>query len=253
MHHFFTDKGSISEEIIRIQGEDRHHAVDVLRVRPGEEILVSDEEGQDYRCEVMEASGEELCLRILERLSDNHELESEVWLFQGLPKSDKMELIIQKATELGAAHIVPVITKNTIIKLDEKKSGQKIRRWQSIAEASAKQSKRSVIPVVHEPMRFPDAVKLAGDFEISVIPYEHEEGIESLCEAIVSFVPGRRIGAFIGPEGGFDRLEVSFAKKQGILPVSLGKRILRTETAAIAILSMIMIRLEIAQNAFKED
>ena len=102
-------------------------------------------------------------------------------------------------------------------------------------------------------MRFSDAVKLAGDFEISVIPYEHEEGIESLCEAIVSFVPGRRIGAFIGPEGGFDRLEVSFAKKQGILPVSLGKRILRTETAAIAILSMIMIRLEIAQNAFKED
>lgn len=253
MHHFFVDRSSIEGDIIRIEGEDRHHAVDVLRVRTGEELLVSDGEGTDYVCTVTDPGQEELILSVRERLRSDNELSSEVWLFQGMPKSDKLELIIQKATELGVSHIVPVMTKNTVVKLDERKLPQKLSRWSSIAEAAAKQSKRSVIPQIHGPMKLTEALELAEGFEVSVIPYEHEEGIESLCEAITGFIPGRRIGIFIGPEGGFDRLEIKLAEHKGVLPVSLGKRILRTETAAIAVLSLVMIRLEIAESMFNKE
>ena len=253
MHHFFVKNNDIEGESIRLSGPDRHHAEDVLRLRIGEEVLISDEDGRDYRCSLASSDEESLIFEISERLEPDHDLPSQVWLSQGLPKSDKMEFIIQKATELGVSHIVPVSTKNTVVQLDEKKAARKLRRWQAIAEAAAKQSKRSRIPKVHEPMSFRRAAELAGEFEVSVIPYEDEHGIESLCEAIVGFIPGRRIGVIIGPEGGFDPLEVRYAKSRGVLPVSLGKRILRTETAAIVMLSMVMIRLEISEGVFSEE
>ena len=136
--------------------------------------------------------------------------------------------------------------KNCVVKLEEKKAEDRRKRWQAIAESAAKQSKRSRIPKVHPLVRFTDALRMSEDMEVRILPYENEEGIASMCEAIVNFLPGRDIGVFIGPEGGFDPLEVKLAEHQGVRTVSLGKRILRTETAAIAVLSMIMIRLEIA-------
>ena len=247
MYHFFVNTSDIADGRIRISGEDRFHAVNVLRLRKGEELLISDDEGRDYHCLIDSFDDEALYLSIKEELSGNHELPSEVWLFQGLPKAEKMELIIQKATELGVSHIVPMVTKNTVSRPDEKKMASKLKRWQAIALAAAKQSKRSMVPVIHEPLRFTEACEQCADMDVAVMAYEDERGMENLCEAIVNFVPERSIAVMIGPEGGFDPLELRLAKMKDILIVSLGDRILRTETAAIAPLSMVMIRLQISK------
>jgi len=254
MYHFFVNKENITGETVRIEGEDYFHAVNVLRLNIGETIIISDEDGVDYLCQVSDIDKDgpkndrSLFAKILEVCKDNHELPAEVWLFQGLPKSDKMELIIQKATELGATHIVPVQTKNAVAKIEDKKISSKTSRWQEIAKAAAKQSKRSRIPLVHEPLRLKEAMELADELDVKLIPYEDEHGLTGLCESIINFLPGTKIGVFIGPEGGFDPMEVSMANRHGFRSVSLGKRILRTETAAIAMLSLVMIRLEIAAN-----
>ena len=257
MHHFFVDKGNISDTEVFITGDDFNHAVNVLRLKGGEKVMISDPSGTDYMCsvgDVLRTSADEniledcLKLYIEEICDENHELPAEIVLYQCLPKSDKMELIIQKAVELGVARIVPVASKNCIVKLDDKKAEARIRRWQAIAESAAKQSKRSIIPEVGKVLSFKQAIDSCEDFDVKLIPYEDERGLTATCEAIVSFIPGRKIAVFIGPEGGFDPLEVSMAKRHDIVPVSLGKRILRTETAAIAILSLIMIRLEIASG-----
>ena len=253
MHHFFVETENITDDGIFLTGDNYNHAVNVLRLKEGERILISDPEGVDYFCSVAEIVREvadpRLRAVIGEVSEENHELPAEVVLFQCLPKADKMELIIQKAVELGVTTIVPVVSKNCVVKLDDKKADSKQKRWQAIAESAAKQSKRSRIPAVEMPVSFRQAVEMLERFDVAMIPYEDEKGLTGLCEAIISFVPGRRIGAIIGPEGGFDPLEVSMAKRHGIVPVSLGKRILRTETAAIAMLSLIMIRLEIAAES----
>lgn len=251
MHHFFVKNEQIIENKIYIAGEDYNHAAKVLRLQPGEQVMISDEDGQDYLCEVEAfALSEEpkLQLSVLEKQEKNHELPARVWLFQGLPKSDKLEWIIQKATELGVSDIVPVDMKNCVVRLDEKKGVAKQKRWQAIAESAAKQSKRSMVPTVHPVMKFTDAMRMSEQFDVKILPYENERGIVSMCEAIVSFLPGRDIAVLIGPEGGFDHMEVRLAKNRGWTAVSLGKRILRTETAAIAALAMIMIRLEIVSE-----
>lgn len=250
MHHFFVEKENFTDGRVCISGEDYNHAVNVLRLNTGERVLISDHNGQDFICLVEEREETDreflLWLKIEKEAEENHELPAKVVLFQCLPKSDKLEFIIQKAVELGVSSIVPVASKNCVVKLDDKKTGSKLKRWRTIAESAAKQSLRSVVPAIHEPVSFKEAVGLMEDYDVRLIPYENEKGIDSICEAIVNFVPGRSIAVIIGPEGGFDRLEVSMAERHGIMPVSLGKRILRTETAAISILSLIMIRLEIA-------
>ena len=250
MHHFFVEKENFADGRVCISGEDYNHAVNVLRLNTGERVLISDHNGQDFICLVEEREETDresrLWLKIEKEAEENHELPAKVVLFQCLPKSDKLEFIIQKAVELGVSSIVPVASKNCVVKLDDKKTGSKLKRWRTIAESAAKQSMRSLVPAIHEPVSFKEAVELMEDYDVRLIPYENEKGIDSICEAIVNFVPGRSIAVIIGPEGGFDRLEVSMAERHGIMPVSLGKRILRTETAAISILSLIMIRLEIA-------
>ena len=249
MHHFFVAKENIAADgIVLNDPGDFNHAAHVLRLKAGERILVSDPDGTDYLCmveEIREAE-EELLLRCEEVLKENHELPAQLTLFQCLPKSDKMELIIQKAVELGVTRIVPVISKNCIVKLDEKKADSRLRRWRAIAESAAKQSKRSILPEVTAPVSFREAVELCEACDVSLIPYEAEKGMQGTCEAIVSFLPGRSIGMIIGPEGGFDALEAAMARRHGVLPISLGRRILRVETAAVAMLSLVMIRLEIA-------
>ena len=246
MHHFFVDPSSIEEGIVRIVGTDLNHMKNVLRMKPGEEVLISDGTGKDYNCQVKEYGAEEGILVILSENADSRELPSRIWLFQGLPKSDKMEVILQKAVELGAAGVIPVATRNAVVKLDAKKAEAKIRRWQAIAESAAKQSKRSYIPQVGPVMSLKEAFSYIEEqkFDLRMIPYELEKGMDGTKTVLEALAPGQQVAVFIGPEGGFDEEEIQLALKMGVKPVSLGKRILRTETAGPAILALLMMKLE---------
>ena len=172
------------------------------------------------------------------------ELPVKLYLFQGLPKADKMEFIIQKAVELGVYEIIPVRTNRVIVKLDEKKEAKKIARWQQIAEGGAKQSGRGRIPEVKPVMALSEALTYAKNLEGVLIPYEKAEGIGKTREIIGGLKGKKSVGIFIGPEGGFDEKEVEAAMEAGALPVTLGKRILRTETAGLAMLSVLMFEFE---------
>lgn len=245
MHHFFVKPEQAADGMVRITGADVNHLKNVLRMKTGEQLLVSDGQGRDYLCRVESLETDYVEAQIISQ-EESKELPSRIWLFQGLPKSDKMELIIQKAVELGAAGIVPVSTKNTVVKLDPKKAEAKLKRWRTIAESAAKQSKRSLVPEIGGVMTLKEAFAYmnALDFELRLIPYENERGPEAAREAFAQAAPGSRIAVFIGPEGGFAPEEIGLALEAGVIPVSLGKRILRTETAGIAVLSALMLRLE---------
>ena len=246
MHHFFADPTQVAEDTIFITGPDVNHMKNVLRMKPGEALLVSDGTGNDYQCEIERLEADRAVVRICQAFCSQMELPSRIWLFQGLPKADKLEFIIQKAVELGASAVVPVATKNAVVRLDEKKAQSKRKRWQSIAESAAKQSKRSRIPLVETVMSLKEAfgfIKEQG-FDLCLIPYEQAQGMETMKEALAQVSSGQSIAVFIGPEGGFDESEIKLALEHGVRPVSLGKRILRTETAGLAILSALMMKLE---------
>ena len=178
------------------------------------------------------------------------ELPAKVYLFQGLPKGDKMEFIIQKMVELGVYEIIPVAMKRCVVKLDEKKAKSKTARWQGIAEAAAKQSKRAVIPQVQNVMTYCQALEYAKDMDVKIVPYEMENfldgasGMEGTRKIINNLSEGQRIAVFIGPEGGFEEDEIDAAISLGMKPVTLGKRILRTETAGMTVMAWIMYQLE---------
>lgn len=235
----------VAGKSVIIRGADVNHIKNVLRMRPGEEVAVSNGiDGREYRCGILAL--EEDCVRLELRFikEDGVELPAKIYLFQGLPKADKMELIIQKAVELGAFQIIPVAMKRCVVKLDEKKADSKIKRWQGIAEAAAKQSKRGVIPTVAPVMSYAQAVKIASEMDLKLVPYELAEGMEQTKQLIESVKPGQRIAIFIGPEGGFDPEEIRTATEAGIQPITLGKRILRTETAGFTTIAWLMYQLE---------
>ena len=244
MHRFFVEQSQIGQDSIVITGQDAHHIKNVLRMRQGEEILISDGEKMEYNCTVAELNEEEVVVNILSSGESGIELPSRIYLCQCFPKRDKMELIIQKAVELGVHEIVPVASSRCVVKLDAKKEAGKIKRWQGIAESAAKQSKRMLIPQVHSVMRFADALKYAEEMDVKLIPYELATGMAGTRELIQSIQPGQSVAVFIGPEGGFDESEVLQAKEAGVLPITLGKRILRTETAGFTVLSILMYHLE---------
>lgn len=247
MYQFFVEPEQIDVvgKSVIIRGADVNHIKNVLRMRPGEEVAVSNGiDGKEYRCGILAL--EEDCVRLELRFikEDGVELPAKIYLFQGLPKADKMELIIQKAVELGAFQVIPVAMKRCVVKLDEKKADSKIKRWQGIAEAAAKQSKRGVIPTVAPVMSYAQAVKMAAEMELKLVPYELAEGMEQTKQLIESVKPGQRIAVFIGPEGGFDPQEIEMATEAGIQPITLGKRILRTETAGFTTIAWLMYQLE---------
>ena len=245
MYQFFTESSNIGEKDIYIRGTDVNHIRNVLRMQPGEQVCVQDgASGREYRCEISEYLEDTVHLKIMWVEETDKELLSKIYLFQGLPKGDKMEMVIQKAVELGAYEIIPVATKRAVVRLDEKKAAAKQKRWQSIAESAAKQSKRNVIPGIHSVMKFADAVAYAGELDVVLIPYEMAKGMDETKRIIASVRPGQSVGIFIGPEGGFDESEITLASASGIRPITLGKRILRTETAGMAVLSVLMFHLE---------
>ena len=246
MQRFFVEPHPIDEGAhqIHILGSDVNHISNVLRMKQGEELWISDGGKKEYRCTIEEFSPDEVLLHIIYAQEPDYELQSRIYLFQGLPKADKMELIIQKAVELGAYEVIPVETKRCVVKLDGKKAAKKVERWKQIAESAAKQSKRMLIPNVHEVLTFKEALKYAESMDVRLIPYELAKGMQETKEILADIQPGQSIGIFIGPEGGFEEKEVETAISEGAKPITLGKRILRTETAGLAILSVLMFQLE---------
>ena len=244
MSHFFINSAQIQADILTIVGDDVNHMKNVLRMRSGEAFTAADENGIFYHCEVDTLEKEQVSAKILDREQGGSELSSKIYLFQGLPKSDKMELIIQKAVELGAYQIIPVATKRAIVKLDAKKEASKLKRWQAIAEGAAKQSGRMLIPQICEVKTFGEALQMAKELDVNVIPYECARGMDGTREIFGNIQPGMSVGIFIGPEGGFEESEVEKAKELDVKPVTLGKRILRTETAGLTTLSILMYLLE---------
>lgn len=244
MHHFFVTPEQVKEKTIYIEGSDVNHMKNVLRMKIGEELQISDGNNKKYRCKIESMTEEEICAEILEELHADNELPSKIYLFQGLPKSDKMELIVQKAVELGVYEVIPVSTKRAVVKLDAKKAAKKVERWNSIAEGGAKQSGRNVIPNVKEVMTFKEAVQYAKELDVILVPYELAEGMEETKNIISGIEKGQSVGIFIGPEGGFETAEVEYAIENGAKAITLGKRILRTETAGLTTLSILMYHLE---------
>lgn len=245
MYQFFVSPDQIQGKKIIITGKDVNHIKNVLRMKAGEEISVSNGvDGREYRCGIQEILEEEVICELRFIKEEGLELPSRITLFQGLPKADKMELIIQKAVELGVYEIIPVSCKRTVVRLDEKKEKSKINRWQGIAEAAAKQSKRGIIPSVGAVMSMKEAIAYSRSAKVRIIPYELAENMADTKKIINSLQPGEDIAVFIGPEGGFEESEVQAAMEEGIQPVTLGKRILRTETAGLTVLSWIMYQLE---------
>ena len=244
MQHFFADRSAIQGNKICLEGPDLNHMKNVLRMKPGEDVQISDGEGVSYLCCIDGYEEDRAVLDILKMLENDTELPSRITLFQGLPKGDKMEWIVQKAVELGAYAVVPFAPQRSVVKQDEKKAGRKLSRWQAIAKGAAEQSGRGIVPQVHTVMTFEEALRAAGEMDVLMIPYELEEGMTETVRCIEKIGPGQSVGIFIGPEGGFEREEVERAKAAGAVPVSLGKRILRTETAGLTVLSILMYHLE---------
>lgn len=244
MYQFFVEPENIQGKRIVITGSDVNHIKNVLRMTVGEEINVSNGiDGKEYRCAIEELGDEIVCsLRFIKE--ENIELPCKVYVFQGLPKADKMEMVIQKTVELGACEIIPVSMKRCVVKLDEKRAAGKIARWNEIAKAAAKQSKRAIVPTVHEMLSFKQALEYADKLDIKLIPYEMAEGMDYTREVIEKIQPGQSIGFIIGPEGGIDDTELSAATKAGFDTITLGKRILRTETAGLTLMSILMYHLE---------
>ena len=192
----------------------------------------------------MELSEDEILCELRFIKEEDIELCCKVSLYQGLPKADKMEMIIQKAVELGVCEIIPVAMKRCVVRLDEKKAAARVARWQSIAEAAAKQSKRGIIPKVCPVLSFEEAVKKAAKADVPLLPYEMAEDISYTKSIMESIKPGESISVMIGPEGGFDEREIEAADALGMKRITLGKRILRTETAGMTVLSILMYELE---------
>lgn len=253
MYHFFTAPDNIYNGEVHISGPDVNHIRNVLRMKENEELLVSDGEGSDYHCSVSVITEGEIICSILEKAESGSEPAARFYLFQGLPKADKMEHIIQKSVELGVYEIIPVATKRSIVKYDAKKQKAKQDRWQKIAEGAAKQSHRGIIPEVKQIMSLEEALDYAGTLipdndgapeGMLFIPYENFKDIRQTKELIGAIRPGMNVGIFIGPEGGFEGSEVEAAMAKGARPISLGNRILRTETAPLMLLSVLMFSIE---------
>lgn len=246
MYRFFVEEGQLNQREIMLSAQDYNHIHNVLRMKVGDEVLLCDGGDKEYLCEITEfdTSLQKVLLAVTDVFGNARELPAKITLFQGYPKGDKMETIIQKAVELGAHSVVPVMMKRCVVKLDEKKSRKKVERLQSIALSAAKQAKRGIIPEVLDVMSMAKAIDCAKDYDLILVPYENANGMQYAKEVIKSANRYERIAVFIGPEGGFEETEVAMLEAIGGKTISLGHRILRTETAGMTVLSLLMFQLE---------
>lgn len=241
MPKFFVDKNNIGEKNIEITGDDAKHISTVLRAKVDEEIIICDGYGTDYLCRLIGINKKQVLAEIIKKYENKNEPSLKITLYQGLPKGDKMELVIQKCIEIGVDRIIPVITDNTVVKIGEK-AEKKNFRWNKIAEAAAKQCGRGKIPHVDKILSFKEAVEASKTLDGAIIPYENERQT-NIKEFVKSF-RGKSIGIFIGPEGGFSENEIKLCEENNISSVSLGKRILRTETAGLVTSVILLYELE---------
>lgn len=239
MHKFFVPIDNFYNEKVIIEGDDVKHIYKVLRLEEGQEILINDLHGKEYKCKLIDVNKKEVTANIIEEVSISKESPIEISLFQGLPKSAKMDLIVQKNTELGVSHITPIITKRVIVKT-ELKEYKKLDRWNRIALEACKQCKRSLIPTIEEPLEFDDLLAKLNEFDLVLVPYENAEnhGIKYVMNNIdIKCV--RSVAIIIGPEGGFEEDEIELLRENGSYVITLGPRILRTETAGFTAVSLI--------------
>ena len=250
MTQIFADLSSMQDSMLTICGEDYNHIKNVLRMHPGEKLTVrgTDGSGEEYVFEIVSFSDNQVNCRLLSVKESEVELPVRVMLFQGLPKADKMDFIVQKTVEMGITEIVPVEMHRSIVKLTGDKRRKRVMRWQSIAEAAAKQSRRAVIPQVNVILTYKEALQYAASAaDLILVPYEAmaDEAGNGTRALLESLKPGQTAAVFVGPEGGFEESEIGAALEIGAKTVSLGKRILRTETAALAFLAFLIYQFEL--------
>lgn len=248
MRKFFVKENQINSELITILDEDVNHIKNVLRLNVGENLQICDiDSSKNYICEILELTAKSVTCKILEEIQSIAEGNVELHIFQGLPKADKMELIIQKGTELGVSEFVPVSFKRSIVKISPKDEKKKIDRWNKISEVAAKQSKRDIIPKVRNVESIKNVCNEIKNYDIVLLAYELEENnyIKNELLKIKNTKENYKIAVIIGPEGGLSEKEVEMIQENNnVITVSLGKRILRTETVALNVLSIIMYELE---------
>lgn len=246
MQKFFVEQKQIKENEITIEGNDVNHITNVLRMQIGNRIQICNNQTlENYIVIIENISSKTIITKIVEKIKENRETTSKIDLYQGLPKKDKMELIIQKTTEIGINNIIPVDMQRCVVKLEEKEARKKIERWQKIAEGAAKQSKRDKIPLIEEKIKLKELQNKIKEYDIFLVAYE-EEINNTLKQTLNKLVKKEnyKIGILIGPEGGIDKKEIEFLKENGTILVTLGKRILRTETAPIVMCANILYELE---------
>lgn len=243
MYNFFVDNSNRQGDCYFISGTDFNHIKNVLRMNVGDTFLVS-ENGVSNLCEIESLEGDTVTAKIIEGNYNDTNLPIKIYLFQGLPKADKMELIIQKTVELGVQKIIPVEMSRCVLKLDDKKKKSKVSRWQGISESAAKQSKRNSIPEISDVLTYKEALEKAKELDLLLVPYESKNGMADTRAALAEIKSGMSVGILIGPEGGFEESEIEKAFQMGGKVISLGKRILRTETAAITSVAMCMLYAE---------
>lgn len=244
MYRFFVENNQVKDKEILINGQDVKHIAHVLRLEIGEKIVICNRQGIEYCCIINSIGKDYVKALILNENQSKNELSTKVFLFQGIPKLDKMELIIQKAVELGVYEIVPVMMTRSVVKINSNNRDKKMIRWNKIAESASKQCHRGIIPKVHEPLTFDEALQYAKSLNKVIVPYENSANINESKKILSGLDNVNTIGVFIGPEGGFDCKEIDHLISNQSLLISLGRRILRTETASLAVLSIIMYNLE---------
>lgn len=250
MPKFFINSEQVKEDTIQILGQDVKHIKKVLRAQIDQEINICNyETGENFLCQIIDIKEEKIKCKIINKIEGNTESNIQVTIFQGLPKSDKMEYIIQKSVELGVYNIVPVEMKRCVVKLEEKDKIKKVNRWQKISEVAAKQCGRDLIPKIENIINISKLCDFVENYDIMVVAYENEEK-NTLKEKLIKIKETLskeqkiKIGVVIGPEGGIELKEVSEMQEKGAEIVTLGKRILRTETVSLNVLSIIMYELE---------
>lgn len=254
MPKFFVTEEQINNSTITIKGQDVKHIKNVLRKKQGDQITICNaEQSLDYLCEITNIEDETISCNIVEKIENNVESNIKVTIFQGLPKADKMELVIQKSVELGVFDITPIEMKRCVVKLNEKDKNRKIDRWQKISEVASKQSGRNIIPKINQIINIKEICNLYEEYDIVLVAYENEEKntLKEELNKIKAQIQGQdqiKIGVLIGPEGGIAPEEIELLNKIGAKIITLGKRILRTETVALNVLSIIMYELEEARQ-----
>lgn len=248
MPKFFVNNNQIKDNVVTIEGTDVNHIVNVLRMEKEDKIKICNiETEENYIAEIIEKTQVQVKCKILEKLDSEAEANIHINILQGLPKADKMELIIQKCTELGVKEITPVAMERCIVKLEDKSANKKIDRWQKIAEIACKQSGRDKITKINNVINIKNICKMLLDYDIVLVAYENEKENtlkKELQDLKILNKENLKIAILIGPEGGIENQEIEFLKENGAKVITLGKRILRTETVAIVISSIIMYELD---------